>query len=89
MRPQVRVDGIAHLVGAPVFREIDMRDLAQRMHARIGAAGARDPHGMAAQRRESIGEHALHRGRVVLPLPAGERRSVVFDGELVAGHAPA
>ena len=40
MRTQMRVDGIAHRVGVPVLGEIDMRDLAERMHAGVGAPGA-------------------------------------------------
>ena len=68
------------LVGAPVLLEIDMRDLSERMHARIGAAGARDLDG-CGRTAPSIAsvERALHGRRVVLPLPAGERRAVIFD----------
>ena len=42
MRPQMRGERVAHGVGVPFLREIDMRDLAERMHAGIGAAGAAD-----------------------------------------------
>jgi hypothetical protein len=40
VRAQMRVERIAHGVGIPVLHEIDMRDLAARVHAGIGAAGA-------------------------------------------------
>ena len=40
MRPQMRVERVAHRVGVPVLAQIDMRDLPERVHAGIGAAGA-------------------------------------------------
>ena len=40
MRAQMRVERIAHGVGVAVLGEIDMRDLAERVHAGVGAAGA-------------------------------------------------
>ena len=87
MRPQVRIHRIAQLVGAPVLREIDMRDLAERVHARIGAPRAGDLHGMIAAASERLGQHALHARADALHLPADERRAVILDGELVARHA--
>ncbi len=63
-----------------------MRDLRQRMHAGIGAAGAVNANRLAADRLDRGLQRALHRGAVVLDLPAAERRAVIFDDELVAGH---
>jgi hypothetical protein len=40
VRAHVCVDGVAHGSGIVIVREIEMRDLAGRVNARIGAAGA-------------------------------------------------
>ena len=56
------------------------------MHAGIGAAGAMDADLLAADRLDRVVQRALHRGAVVLDLPAAEGRAVIFDDELVAGH---
>ena len=87
MRPQMRVQGVAHRVLLPLLGEIEVTDLAERMHAGIGAAGAVHAHLLAAERLDRGRQHALHRGAVVLDLPADERPAVVFDRELVTGHA--
>ena len=79
MRPQMRVERIAHRVGVPVLGEIDMRHLAERMHAGIGAAGALHRDRLAAEGLDRRGQRALHRSAVGLDLPAGERRAVIFD----------
>ena len=86
MRPQVRVDRVAHRVGGVFLRKVEMRNLAERVDAGVGAAGALHGGFLAAERLDRLGQRALHRRRVVLPLPAGERRAVVFDGDLVARH---
>ena len=49
MRTQMRVDRIAHGVGVPLPREIEMGDLSERMHARIGAARPAHRDGLAAE----------------------------------------
>ena len=87
LRPQMEIDRVAHLVDVPILGEIDMRDLAERMHAGIGASGADDRDALAGKSRDRFGEHALHRDAIVLRLPADKGRAVIFDGELVAGHA--
>ena len=61
LRPQMKVDRVAHRVGVPVLGEIDMRDLAERMHAGIGAAGAGDGDALAVE--------SLRRRRSVRPAP--------------------
>ena len=86
LRPQMRVHGIAHGVGLPVLVEIDVGDLAERMHARIGAARSLHVDHLAAELRHRLLERGLHGRSVVLDLPADERPAVIFDGELVAGH---
>ena len=42
MRSQMRVQRVAHGIGAPFEREIDMADLAESMHSGVGSAGALD-----------------------------------------------
>ena len=86
LRSQMKIDRIAHRVGVPFFAQIDMRHLAERVHAGIGASGAGNRDALAGKGRDRIGEDALHRGAVVLRLPADEGRAVIFDGELVAGQ---
>ena len=68
-------------------RQIDMRDLRQRMDAGIGAPGAM--HRDASRRRTAStasSSACLHREPVRLALPADEAGAVIFDGQLVAGH---
>jgi hypothetical protein len=59
--------------------------LAARVHAGVGAAGARDRHGRPAQALQRRLEVALHGADVALALPAGEAGTVVVQHEL---HGP-
>ena len=86
LRAQMRRDGVAHGVGVPILGEVDMRHLAERMHARVGAPGPADLHALAAERLDRQHQCALHRGRRALHLPANEGSAVIFDRELVARH---
>ena len=86
MRPQMRVQGVAHRVVVPRLGEIEVTDLTERVHAGVGAPGAVDAHLLPAERLDRGRQHALHGGTVVLDLPADERPAVIFDGELVTGH---
>ena len=61
MRPQMRVERVAHGVGVPILGEIDMGDLAERVHAGIGAPGAVHTTRSPANAATAVGEHALHR----------------------------
>jgi hypothetical protein len=45
----MRVERIAHRVGAPRLVEIDMRDLARRVNTSISAAGALDAAGFTRE----------------------------------------
>ena len=63
-----------------------MGDLAERMHPRIGAAGAAHLYALAAKSLDGGDQGALHRRTLILDLPTQEGRAVIFDGELVAGH---
>ena len=73
MRAQVGIERVAHGVGVPVARQIDMRHLGARMHAGIGAPGALHQGLLARQRFDRRGQHALHGHLVGLDLPAGKR----------------
>ena len=86
MWTQVCVEGVAHGAVIPVLGKIDMRDLAERVHAGIGAAGALNGGALSRECRNRVHQGALHRGAVVLDLPAHIRRAVIFDGELVTRH---
>ena len=82
----MRIERVAHSVGVPTFRQIDMRDLRTCMHARIRASGALHQYLISRQRLNCRGQNTLHGDLVSLNLPAGKRRAVIFDDKLVAGH---
>ncbi len=63
-----------------------MGDLAERMHAGIGAPGAQHLHGLATKCLRGRHHGALHREAALLHLPADEGRAVILDDELVAWH---
>src|ERR1700716_867112 len=86
MRPQMRIEAVTKPPRHKMFGNIAMRDLCQRVHAGIGAAGAVNANMLAADRLDRVFQRALHRGAIVLDLPAAERCAVIFDGQLVAGH---
>src|SRR5260221_12209043 len=86
MRPQMRIQAIAKASRNEMFRNVAMRDLRQRMHAGVGAAGTVNANRLAADRLDRGLQRALHRGAIILDLPAAERRAVIFDGEFIAGH---
>ena len=80
------VEGIVHFLRRPVLAEIDMRDLAKRMHAGIGSPGPARDRLFTGEGLDGLGETPLHRRTVLLHLPADEGRAVIFENELVAGH---
>jgi hypothetical protein len=82
----MRIETVAKTARRKLLLDVDMSDLAARMHAGIGAAGAMHPQIRAGHRLHRRFQCALHRRQRVLHLPAEERRAVIFDGELVAGH---
>ena len=63
-----------------------MGNLAQRMHAGVGAAGPVHHDILLAKPRQRLLKRALHGKLAVLALPAGERRAVIFDGQPEARH---
>src|SRR4029077_9225090 len=86
MWPQVCVDGIAHRVRVPGLREIDMSHLAERMDAGIGPPGPLDGCRLATKGGYCRGQQSLNSQTGILHLPADERRSVILNDELIAGH---
>ena len=87
MRDKMRVEPLAEPEGLPVALKVDMRDLAQRMHAGVGAPRAMGGRALAGHGEEGALQRLLDRKAVLLPLPADERRAVIFEGELEARHA--
>ena len=75
--------------GVQLRLEVEVRDLGQRVHARVGAAGAvqlgRGAVRDLAGRRQDL---ARHRARVLLDLPAGVARALVLDRQLEAHGRP-
>ena len=84
---QMGVDGVAHRVGRPFLDEIDMRHLAGRMDAGIGAAGAAQRDLFAAKSLDRLLDRRLHRMLARLALPAGIEAAVIFDVEAVTRHS--
>jgi hypothetical protein len=54
-------------------------DLAKRMHAGIGAAGAAGNVLLAGERLDRLSQAPLHRDAVLLHLPPDEGHTVIFD----------
>src|SRR5919109_5379356 len=86
MWPQVRVERVAYRLRVEFAREIDVRDLTERMDTSVGSPRALHVRVLAAERRNCCGERALHRRPVRLDLPPGERSAVVLNQKLVARH---
>ena len=84
---EMRVQPFAEPKRIPVALKVDVRDLAHRMYARIGAAGAVHAGALAAKGEKRVFQHFLDRDAVRLPLPADKRAAVVFESELIARHA--
>ncbi len=87
VRLKQRVEPLAEPERLPVALEVDMRDLAQRMDAGVGAPRAVGGRMLAGHGEKGALERLLDRKAVLLPLPADERRAVVFDGELKPRHS--
>ena len=72
--------------GVGLARQIEMRDLRQRVDPGIGAAGAVDGDALAAEALDGGFQDFLHRKPVPLALPADQAGAVIFERQLVAGH---
>ena len=65
--------------GRQALREAHDGDLAGRMHAGIGAAGALDAQVLAAKGGDRLLDRLLHGTAIGLPLPADIGRAVILD----------
>ena len=79
MGTKQRVEPFAEPKWGPVALKVDMRDLTQRMHACVRAPRAMGRHARAGHRDERAFQSFLNREAVLLPLPADERRPVIFE----------
>ena len=86
MGPQVRIQGVAHGVGAQGFLQVEMGDLAKRMDAGIRAACTDHQDRRAIEREGGILDSLLHRRRAFLALPSSEGGPIVFQRELISRH---
>ena len=82
----MEVERLADAKRIPFAAQIKAHDLPQRMHARIGAACRLDRDRLAAHLLDGLFDNLLHAERIGLPLPSGERRSIILELEAVAGH---
>ena len=87
-RGQPRVQRPLQAVARDRMAQPARHDLAERVHAGVGAACCLRHRGFPGEGSNGLFERLLHRHAIRLPLPAAEGRSVIFDSELVAGHVP-
>jgi len=86
---EVEIQGVPHRVIRVSTFKIDMNGLPQRMNTGIGPPGGVQRDGFATEPVHGPFQTLLYRPSIGLPLPAVKRRAIVFDDQLVAGHAPA
>ena len=79
-RGEQRVHATLNFVRIERGVRFEMRDLAERVNAGIGAAGAVDGDRFLGDLAEDVVEGALDGGQAGLELPAVEVRAVVGDG---------
>ena len=82
-----RVEPLAQAERRPVALKVDMRDLAQRVDAGVRPPRAVGGRVFARHGEEGALERLLDREAVLLPLPADERRAVIFEDQLKARHS--
>src|SRR3984957_8075331 len=85
-RLHMLVEGAADGFGVRFPRQVEMRDLRQRVDPGIGAAGAVDGDALAAEALGGGFQDFLHGKPVLLALPADQAGAVIFERQLVAGH---
>lgn len=84
---EIGVQRVTHLVDRQRPDEIKMSDLSKGVDAGVRSPGADHVAGLSPDARRSLLQHPLNRGLPFLPLPSGEGRSVVLEGQLVTRHA--
>jgi hypothetical protein len=66
---------------AALRMRVEMGDLAQRVHARVGAAATADANFVIGDFRQCVFDAALHGRFLTLQLPAEENAPVVFESQ--------
>ena len=84
---EMGIERVAHRIFRPVAREVAMRYLAQSMDAGIGAPGAANADGFAAEALYRLFDGGLDGMLALLPLPARIGTAVILDVETVAWQA--
>ena len=79
---QVVVQRLLDPEGLGLARDVDMRDLGQRVDARIGPPGGVGNDLLAAELLDRLFDALLDREAVLLALPADERPAIVFQRQL-------
>ena len=83
---QIGIQRLLQVVDRNGIGELEAGHLTERVHARVGAAGSRDNHVAAFDRRKRFFEHLLHGTRIRLPLEPGEVGAVVGDRDPDSAH---
>ena len=78
------VEGVGVLVRGDAAVGVKVGALAEGVDARVRAAGAEEHRPFPHQFGDGLLHHLLHGEGVLLPLPAGVGRAVVFEGEQYA-----
>ena len=78
------IEGVGVLVRGDAAGGIEVGALAEGVDARVRAAGAKEHRPCPHQPGHGLLHHLLHGEGVLLPLPAGVGRAVVFEGEQYA-----
>ena len=86
MGAKQRVEPFGEPERLPLAFKVDMGDLAQRMHAGVGASRAMGDRALGRHGEKRALQRFLNGKAVLLPLPADERRAVIFEDELEARH---
>src|SRR5260370_14511948 len=79
---QERVAGALTLRRGQLRTRLEMRDLPQRVHSRIGASRAVNRENLLGEDSQNLHERTLIRGTADLNVPAGKIRSIVGQRQL-------
>ena len=82
----MKIERVSHRLHRPISLQINMDNLAQRVHASIGAARAVDPQRLAAKSFNGDLNGSLHGRQIGLGLEAVIGSAVIFDGQAITGH---
>src|SRR5512135_2219626 len=80
---EVVVERVDEVLRGKLFPRFQVRNLSERMHARVGPSGALDIHLAGKDDFCGLQEFPLHAGRILLRLPAAVARAVVLDEQFV------